>query len=67
MNTKRELEQILETAGLNQNPFTAEMQLQSGKYGEPTDQVLRAIAKLKTIVLFEAFGSDPRFQEGGEQ
>ena len=67
MQTKQWLEQILKDAGLNENPFTAETQLATGEYGEPTDKVLKAIGMLKTIVLFDAFGSDPRFKEGGEQ
>ena len=53
---KSEHEKILELAGLSKDPFTAEQQLLSGKYGPVTNEILRAIFFLKKLVIFEAFG-----------
>lgn len=53
---KKVLEQKLIDAGLSKEPFTAELQLLTGQYGEPTNELLRVIYQLKLIVIFQTFG-----------
>lgn len=63
---KAELETKLIEAGFSADPWIAEHCLLHEQI-PASPELLKTIFDLKQILLFEAFGDDQRYNEGGEQ